>query len=510
MSEKKPLNINYDEVFDVVLSFSSEQNYEKLLDVILTKMMDITCSDAGTLYIVENDMLHFCIFKNKSLGLFEPPDGITKMKGRSGISLPPISLDKSNIQTVSAYAAINNEIVVVDDVYGSRRFNFQGTKDYDVLIGYKTRSMLVLPLMAHWEDYPRDRLEVLGVIQLMNTVDDKTGEPASYGDIYNPPIIPAISNIAAQTLANLMHMKETRMLLHSFVSTITNAIDARSAYTKDHTRNVVAYCSEFVEFLNVRFPPGHIYHFDKPRAEQLNLAAFLHDIGKLVTPLSIMDKADRLGSRITTLEYRFDIKELQLERDFQGGKHSKDEFDRQIAEVKNARSLIKSVNNSAPLSDHDYESVKRLSGLMFINRNGDLAPLLEPEDMESLSIRAGTLTPGERAVVQKHVTVTERLLGSVAFQKYYKNVPVYAKSHHEFLDGSGYPRGLRGDSLPIESCIITIVDIFEALVSENRPYKKGIAKSKALGILTEMAENGKLHKELVQLFREFAETEKNI
>ena len=102
--------------------------------------------------------------------------------------------------------------------------------------------------------------------------------------------------------------------------------------------------------------------------------------------------------------------------------------------------------------------------------------------------------------MEEHVSVTGRLLDGVAFTKYFEKVPLFARSHHEFLNGSGYPKGLKGGEIPIEVCIITIADIFDALIATDRPYKKGIPIHIALDILRSMAEEGKLHKELVAMF----------
>lgn len=483
---------NYDsqKLIDVVLAFSGETKYEKLLDIILTKMMELTNSDAGTLYLAEEKKLHFCIIKNTTLGISQSADDV--------IDLPPIALDEENIESISAYAAINDEIIVVDDVYECKRFNFAGPKNYDKITGYRTRSMLVLPLTRYWND----KAEVLGVIQLLNALDPDTGEVVPYGDIYNPPTIPALANIASNTLGNNMHLKDIRLLLQSFAAVMARAIDERSKYNSNHTQKVTNLCVAFAKYLTARFPEEHQYNFDDKRLDELSMAAMLHDIGKIVTPLNIMDKADRLGARLPAVLYRFEIKKYQLENDALKGIITNEDYIVQNKTLQDALELIETATIVDVLTEAQLSEVKHLAKLTYKNSSGETVPLLDPEDMEALSIMYGTLTDDERDIMKEHVTVTGSLLDSIAFWKYYENVPRWARDHHEFLDGSGYPRGLGSELLSIESCIITIMDIFEAITASDRPYKKAVPIDKTFSILTGMVGKGKLHGELVELFIE--------
>jgi len=486
------MNNNYDidKIFDIVLAFNSEMRYEEMLNLILTKMMEITNSDAGTLYILEDDELHFRIIKNISLGIHQSV-GET-------IGWPPIKLDKNDIKNVSAHTAINNEVVIIDDVYEDERFNFSGPKNYDKLTGYRSRSMLVLPLTTYWHK----NMEVLGVIQLLNPIDPHTKNVGLYGDILSPPIIPALANVAANTLANLLRLKEIQMLFQSFVSSMVCAIDERSKYNSNHTQKVTELCGTFARYLNNHFPEGHPYHFSDIHLEELTMAAMLHDIGKIITPLNIMDKADRLGERIEVIQNRFEIKKLQIENDMLKHQISENEHNVELERLDNAFKLVKTASATDYLTDEMALDILRLEEFTYKNSKGKIVPLFDPDDIEALSIRKGTLTPKEREVMKEHAAATNRILHNIAFKKYYKNVRTWAVSHHEFMDGSGYPQGLKGSSLTPEICIITIMDIFEALTANDRPYKKAMSVEKAFEILNEMAVSGKLHQELVELFKE--------
>jgi len=481
---------DFEKVFDVVLAFNSETRYDKLLDIILTKMMEITRSDAGTLYIVEDGKLCFRIIKNVSLGIFQSEDEIY---------LPPIVLDSENIENISAYAALKNEIVMVDDVYTSDEFNFSGPKNYDKITGYRTTSMLALPLSVSRN---RDQ-EVLGVIQLMNATDINTGKVVPYGDIFAPPVITALANLAANTLANLMHMRDIKMLFHSFVAVMTQAIDERSRYSSTHTHSVARYCRDFALYLKAHFPPGHPYYFDEDRVEKLTVAALLHDIGKIVTPVHIMDKSTRLGGGMHSVRDRFEIKRHQIEIDFLKGNIDKETRENEEQSLSDALELVEAVNPAGFLPEDVFVKVKELANITYRNTLGEVVPLLSDSDMEAMLVRKGTLTDSERLEMQEHVVITGRLLDKMAFWKYYKqyeDVPEMARNHHEFLDGSGYPRRLTAKDIHLETCIMTITDIFEAITAADRPYKRGVPVDKALSILWEMAEEGKLHKELVRLF----------
>jgi len=482
-----------EKIFEVVLAFNGLSDRTTLLETILTKMMEITYSDAGTLYIVEEGKLHFRIIRNKTLGIYQSA-------ATDEINLPPIVLDSSNIQNVSAYCAITNEVVQVDDVYGEiELFNMAGPKNYDKMTGYYTRAMLVLPLCTQRGSND----EVLGVIQLMNPLDPVTGGPGVYGNIDDPPIVPALARIAANTLSNLTYVKELRNFMFAFAGAMTQAIDERTPYNNHHTQNVARYCREFAGYLGEKFPAGHPLHFDKHRTERLTLAALLHDIGKISTPLSLMHKANRLGSSgIDAVRYRFQLKKHQIKIEWLSKRISDDEYAAEMKAMDEALEFVEFVDNVGFLQDDALEKVQSLGSITYVNTSGDVVPLLDADDLDALSIRKGTLTVAERESMQKHVVITGRLLDEIPYWKYYEDVPLWARSHHEFLDGTGYPSGLSGDAIPIEACIITITDIYDALVASDRPYKKAMPVDKSLQILVEMANEGKLHKELVELFIE--------
>ena len=479
-----------DTILDIVLSFNSERKYENLLDHILSNMMELTYSDAGTLYILQDNSLHFCIVKNKTLN-------INQSMGETS-QFPQINLDASNLDNVSAYAALRKCIVTVNDVYTDTRFNFTGPKNYDKMTGYRTKSMLVLPLIS----FSDEDSEILGVIQLMNTKEPESGEIGSYSNVMDESILMAIATIVAGVLTNFLRIHEINQLFVSFVDVTTQAIAERSSYSKNHTEKVAGICRAFVSYLSKNLTPGDKYYFFEYEIEKIALAALFHDIGKIITPLEIMDKADRLGPKIHNIRDRFAIKCHQLELEFLKGKITEDDYKKGKTFVEDSMALVEAVNVAGVLTDEQLQCVKTLRYMKYTLLSGEIVPLFSQEDMESLLIKYGTLTEAERGIMQEHAKVTQRLLNKIAFPSQYSKIATWAGNHHEFLNGTGYPNGLSGDEIDIGSRIITIADIFEAIVSHDRPYKKSIPVDKAINILEGMANEGKLDKELVQLFKE--------
>jgi HD-GYP domain-containing protein (c-di-GMP phosphodiesterase class II) len=489
------LKHNIEKALEALLAFSRETNFYDLLNTIMTKMMDLTNADAGTLYVVEDEQLVFRIMKTLSLNICHG--------AADQIDLPPIELNAETVDNISAYAAINNELVSIDDVYESSRFNFSGPKNYDNLTGYKTQSMLVFPL-ATTEN------EVIGVIQLINAIDRETGAVVPFGAAFDTSMLLALASASANALANILYAREIDELFHSFVRVLTKAIDERSAYSVNHTNNVAKLCGDFAEYLSKKFPKGHVYHFSDNRQSQLVMAAYLHDVGKIVTPLNIMDKRDRLGDQLESVLYRFDIKALQLERDCLAGKITRAEYEEAAAYLAEILDFVIDMNNAGYMPEEKFKKVAELKHLTFIDRFGQNIPIFTAENIESLNIRKGTLTVKEREIMQEHAAITQRWLDNMKFNKSYKHVSRWASSHHEHLDGTGYPGGLNADEIELEICILTILDIFDALTASDRPYRKSMPIDKAYGILRSMVDEGKLHKELVELFIESGLHEKII
>lgn len=311
-----------------------------------------------------------------------------------------------------------------------------------------------------------------------------------------------IAHITAIAEINEKHYAETKELFNSFVKVMTSAIDERTPYNANHSINVAGYTGKFVQFLRGKFAQNSPYHLDTSREEQIIMSAYLHDVGKIVTPLEVMDKESRLGNRLPFISLKFEIKKLYDKVVYQAGQTSEDDYNAGVMYINDTIAFVERINTAGFLPDEDLERVKTLAQITYIDDNGKTVPVFDDCDIVSLSTRKGTLTDSERGIMENHATVTERLLGKMKFTEELKHVPDWAKSHHEFIDGTGYPHKISAEQVTLEVRILTVMDIFDALTANDRPYKRAMPYEGAVKVLRAMVEEGKLDGELVELFIE--------
>jgi HD-GYP domain-containing protein (c-di-GMP phosphodiesterase class II) len=477
-----------EELLNIGIALSAEKNHTKLLERILREARRITNADAGTLYLCEQDCLVFKIIHNDTLGIYQGGQG-------EPVDLPPVPLDPAN---VSSWVALNKKSVNIPDVYAADNFDFSGPKRYDAITGYRTGSMLVVPL----ENYEG---EVNGVLQLLNAKNEK-GQTIPFAHEFEK-IVFSLASQAAVSLTNMQYIQEIDNLFHSFVQVMATAIDARTPYNVNHTRNIARLAEKFAAYLDgLTSGPFSSEKFPENRTAQLVMAAWLHDIGKVAIPLSVMDKPSRLGERIEYVRQRLELAENSLIRSFLekkvagvAGREQEEEHRQQLTRLSQARELIEKANHPATFVDKDL--VRELSELTHWEPLPGVR-LLTDEELKCLSIPKGTLTYEERKIMESHVAVAQRMLEKIRFNSRYKDVPAWALSHHELLDGTGYPQGLEAGEISLEARILTILDVYDALTATDRPYKKAMPLQIALNILERMAEEGKLDKQLVAAFKE--------
>ncbi len=480
---------DFEKIMDIGIRLSTERDRNRLLMTILDKGMEITNCDASTLYLYENDELHFKFMKTLSQGVCRGLDG-------EDIDLPPVPMKEEN---VCSYAAIHQEVVNIPDVYASSQFDFSGPRQYDSLIGYRTQSQLVVPL-ANNEN------ELIGVLQLINAMDKK-GKVIAFNEVYEI-IIRALGAIAAIELTNLSYVEALKTQIYSFVEALTTALEERTPYNALHTRNVEKYASLLADYITELHKEGKCEKtFDSARKEQLMLAALIHDIGKMVVPLSIMNKATRLDTEIEKVDARFELLKALYEIDMLRGRITQEEYKTVIEDLKSELAFIHEMDVIDRVSDEDCERIKRLAGKQHVGEDGSVLPYLTKREVECLNIRSGTLTMQERKEMENHVVMTSRILDKVQFYKGFSMVPKWVGAHHEYMDGSGYPNKLKGDELDLETRLLTVVDIYDALVATDRPYKQPIARPRAIQILKDMAAKGKVDLQLVEWLDEALERE---
>lgn len=114
----------------------------------------------------------------------------------------------------------------------------------------------------------------------------------------------------------------------------------------------------------------------------------------------------------------------------------------------------------------------------------------------------GTLTPEEFRQIHQHAQMSYELLRQIPWTANLSNVPTIARSHHERLDGSGYPQGLRLNEIPLGAKLMGICDIYDALTASDRPYKRAMSTELAPRILLQEAMQGKLDSEALEMFIE--------
>ena len=489
---------------DIGRALSGVHDLNILLEMIVDQARSFTNADAGTLYIVENNTLRFQIVQNDSLKI--------RMGGKTGetIPFPPVELKETN---VSAYVAIKGESINIPDVYDTDLFDFTGPKKFDQSTGYRSKSMLVVPMRNHEND-------VIGVLQLLNATDPVNKQVIEFSQDYEN-LSESLASQAAVAITNAKLISNMAELFEAFVKVMATAIDEKSPVTGGHIRRVADLTLTMAEFIHdhdqgiykdVKFSPDQMY--------ELRIAAYMHDIGKVTTPVEIVEKAKKLQTifdRIHFIRLRMDyiIQKVKLENQekkielLQNGsdldeiKKLDTESDNQIQELVGIRTFINKCNEPGEfLEDETLTKLKEISHRTFIDSEGNEQPFLSEDELLNLSIRRGSITEAERKKMQGHAAVTLKMLQQIPFTKKLKNIPNFAGAHHEFINGNGYPLGLKGDEIPFEGKIMAVTDIAEALTASDRPYKKAMPLETVYRILRSMSEKGELDNDLVELFIE--------
>lgn len=478
------MNVDFNRFLHIGMALSTEQDYNKLLDMILFEAMSVAGADAGTLYVLEGDALKFQILHNQTMGV--------TLGGRGEpVGYPPVPLEKSYI---CACAALQDRIIQIDDVYSDTQFDFSGSKNYDALTGYTTRSMLVMPL------HDREG-NITGVLQLLNA-KNKAGEWAPFPR-ESIELVKLLSSFSAIALTNMQHSWELKRQMFSFFNVIMSAVEARTPYNASHTIRIVRMMIAFIDFAR-QSPTAQemLGDIDDAREEAMIISAWLHDIGKLVVPLSIMNKATRLGESLHRVYTRLEQIQMLSRIERLEEKITEEEWQQTLSDAAKARALVERVNTEAYVSDADIAAIDELRTRSFTGWEGTPQQWLTQEESECLCIRKGTLTANERQEMQRHAVMTTRLLGEMNFSKAYDSVKIWAGQHHEKLNGTGYPDGLCEEALPMEVRLLTILDIFEALTTDERPYKKSMPPEQAFDILYDMAKSRELDGDLITVFEQ--------
>jgi HD-GYP domain-containing protein (c-di-GMP phosphodiesterase class II) len=482
---------------EIGAALSLERDLHTLLDRILLEARRFTGADAGTLYLVSGSNLIFEIAQNDTLDLTHDND--------EGVSMPPVPLDESS---ASGYCAVMGATLNLEDVYATQGpLRFDGPRQYDDMTGYHTKSMLVVPMRDHEN-------QITGVLQLLNAKDAETGDIRKF-PTKDEPLVLSLASQAAVAVNNVRLIDDTERLFQSFVQVMATAIDERSPYTGGHIRRVAEMTMHVAAAVNsCRQGPLEQANFDEDQMGELRLAAWMHDIGKITTPEWVVDKPTKLTTiydRIDLLRNRYAWIAASLEADYQRERADQLEAGAQIdlartadhaktkAELDDDLSFLQRANLPGEfMEEADLERIRVIAGKRY---GGQLPAPLTEEEVENLTIRKGSLTDSERKKINDHAEMSIRMLETIPFTRTLAQVPAIAGAHHEKLDGSGYPRGLQGEQISLQARILALVDIFESLSADDRPYRsKPIPREVVLRILQEEVDAGHLDGDVFDLF----------
>ena len=298
-------------------------------------------------------------------------------------------------------------------------------------------------------------------------------------------------------------MLEMRNMLFSMAEAMAETIEGRTPYNANHTKNVAKRCMEMLDFINVKHKEKKTQlFFTEDDKRQLYLAAMLHDVGKMDIPLEVMDKPTKLGNREKELRDRLEIISLRIANDALKGHISHSVSDEKRKGIQAFIDNLNVFNCGRPLKDEEWSLVNEMAESVYIDIDGNEMPYMTEDEIADLYIKAGTLSDKERNIMQSHVVYTDKILSHIQFGEHFKNVRAMAANHHELLNGKGYPKGIREEEIDTMTRILTIMDIYDSLIADDRPYKKPKSIKVAFEILDEEAEYGKVDKQLLAYAKE--------
>ena len=480
-------------LYRVGISLSAEQDKDRLVEMILLEAKQLCNADGGTLYLRNDaDQLEFEILRNDTLRFAQ--GGTTGVP----ITLPPIPIlvdGVPNRRNVATFAAHSGKTVNIADAYHAEGFDFSGTKAFDQRSGYRSQSFLTCPMV-------NNEGRVIGVLQLINA-RDATGTVIAFTP-ERQRIVEALASQAGIALDNQLLLVAQKKLLESFIQLMASAIDAKSPYTGEHCKRVPVITKMLAQAA-CEVKEGPLAGFDLTPDEwyELHIAAWLHDCGKVITPVHVMDKATKLESirdGIATLRERYEILKRDLEIAHLRGEFDAAERARRVAALEEELAFLEATNVGGEFLPPEKQQRIRDIGKRTYQRHGRDEPLLTPEEVENLCISRGTLTEKERIVINGHMVQTIKMLEQLPFPRNLRRVPEYAGGHHEKRDGTGYPKGIFADEMSIPARIMVIADVFEALTSSDRPYKKPKTLSETMKIMGFLKRDNHLDPDLFDLF----------
>ena len=494
---------------EVAVDLITVRNPRQLLSMMLQRASDLLCCDAGSLYIKHSEQeLIFEIAINRSMNL--------------DLERKVIPLAAPGLAT---HCFRTGESFLIDDAYAighDAPYHFD-TK-FDEKSGYRTKSILLVPLLS-------SKGEKLGVLQLINRkskVDEnwpsrdkaKLAKMPGFSDD-DRRLAASFAAIASAALENATLYKSIENLFEGFVYAAVGAIESRDRATRGHSERVAILT---IDLAQKAVRSGHAelrgLAFTNQQLSEIRYAALLHDFGKISVREQTLMKSEKLHQHeCSAIRHRMnefasaqEIHELRaLLRHLMSEGRAPGELDlanvdRTIRKFKNKIDeywdTVLDLNQPTILDEDKTKILEALQTVEMMAANGTLQKLLLPGEASALSIKRGSLSPAERREIEEHVTRTYLFLKEIPWTKEFQKVADIAHAHHEKLDGTGYPRRVKANDIPDQSRIMTICDIYDALVASDRPYKRAVPAQKALAILEDEVKGGKLDRRFFRVFLE--------
>lgn len=473
-------------------SLSLESDIKKIFKIIINEVLEFTKADRGIIYITSTDQreLNYEIVRTVSQNT-EWDDVAAKEKLES-VSLF-VNKDEPIMKSLATFVYHTGFEAHFDDVYAQDYFNIDLTKEMDKKTFYHSKSMIAIPLVDHEET-------VLGIIELTNSIDED-GNIVAFNEEHIEVLL-SVASQAAITLSNKLLVNNLEKMIFDFTQAIAYAIDLKSDDAYKHVQHVAQLTNMMANEINtVNYGSYAGTQFSKNELDEIALSGWLHDLGKIVTSDVLLKKDKKLiktYDRIGVLELKLDLISQVIENKLML-KIGDEEFLQSVKDkLPEYRDFLLEMNEGKEFLDADKVDIIYEIASVEIEHNGKYYRLLDADEMENLLIKRGTLTDSEYEEIQQHAQLTYDILKNIKFPAKYQNVPRIASMHHERLNGKGYPLGLNEDEIPVQSRILAIADVFDALMSK-RSYKKGYGIERSLVILANMAKDGELDSSLLDI-----------
>ncbi len=520
------------ELNQIGMALSAEHDPAKLLELILTKSREFTSSDAGSVYLVESTgeggQRQSLLYPPGQPGTPAPPQAPEeqlrfKLAQNDTVAVPfreaAISI---NEKSIAGYVALTGEIVNIEDAYHlPPDVPYSINRKFDEDSGYRTKSILAVPIRNQKE-------KIIAVLQLINAKRDFSARLDSRDAVerqvlaYTPrqqEIVQSLAGQAAVALENSQLYDSIQRLFEGFVRAAVTAIETRDPATSGHSFRVANLTVALAEAVD-RVDSGaySAVRFSRDQMRELRYASLLHDFGKVGVREEVLVKAKKLyPAQLEVIQQRFGLVRRALENenlkarmDFLT-KHGNEKFQaaqkdfdallaERLREVTEYEEAIIWANEPTVLPEGNFERLLDIANLHYEDMNGKKRPILTMDEVQMLSIRKGSLDEEERLQIESHVVHTVSFLQQIPWTSELRNVPEIARGHHEKLNGTGYPYKLSAPEIPVQTRMMTISDIFDALAAADRPYKKAVSVERALEILDLSVRDGELDPGLFEIF----------